>query len=229
MRPGPGEAGDVTAGTSDDATVGEVGEVGEVGDVTVEAAGGSRLSDDLERVLRTWSAPDGEQEALRESFLGHLVRHPDAVHRDGPPEHFTVGCVVLDAEGEQVLLTLHAKARRWFQLGGHIEPGDASIASAALREAVEESGLSARDLTVHPEPVLLDRHELPGDFGRCTAHLDIRYAAVARPGSQPRVSSESLDLAWWPADALPEGTAEELTPSVRAARAAVAASPPALR
>ena len=39
-----------------------------------------------------------------------------------------------------MLLTLHAKAGQWFQLGGHCEPGDATLAGAATREAAEESG-----------------------------------------------------------------------------------------
>ena len=42
---------------------------------------------------------------------------------------------MLDAAGDAVLLTLHAKARAWFQLGGHCEPGDLTLAGAALREA----------------------------------------------------------------------------------------------
>jgi 8-oxo-dGTP pyrophosphatase MutT (NUDIX family) len=171
-------------------------------------------------VLRGWLPPDAAQDRLRREYLDHLGAHADGVAKAGPPAHLTASCVVLDATGEQVLLTLHRKAEAWFQFGGHLEPGDASVWAAARREACEESGLD--DLEPLPHPVHLDRHLLVGSFGTCREHLDVRYAAVARPGSAPRVSAESHDVRWWPADALPPGTRRELEPLVSLARRAIA-------
>ena len=119
-----------------------------------------------------------------------------------------------------MLLTLHRRARKWFQFGGHLEPADRSVRAAAAREAAEESGID--DLRLTPMPVALDRHVLLGDFGRCREHLDVRYAATAPPGAEPRVSAESLDVRWWPVDRLPEGHVEELGGLVSAARRALA-------
>ena len=87
------------------------------------------------------------------------------------------------------LLTLHRRANAWFQLGGHLEPGDASLWAAARREAREESGIDA--LEPLPQPVQLDRHVLVGSFGSCREHLDVRYAAVAPPGVERRGSAPS--------------------------------------
>ncbi len=136
--------------------------------------------------------------------------------RGGPSAHLTASVIVLDAARDCALLTLHRRAREWFQLGGHYEPGDASVWHAASREAREESGIAR--LTVLPDIVQLDRHVLVGEFGRCREHLDIRFAALAPPDVDPQVSDESLDVRWWPVDALPEGTAAELAPLVAAAR-----------
>lgn len=179
----------------------------------------AHLHADATAVLGRWSAPDAEQEELRRGYLVHLAAHPDGVAKAGPPAHLTGSCLVVDATGEHVLLTHHRRAGQWFQLGGHLEPGDATLHDAARREAREESGIP--DLEPLPEPVQLDRHTLEGDFGRCREHLDVRYVARAAAGAVPRVSEESHDVRWWPVDALPEGTRAELSPLVEAGRRAL--------
>ncbi|GAA6524502.1 NUDIX domain-containing protein [Intrasporangium sp. DVR] len=174
---------------------------------------------DAVAALTRWAAPDAEQEQLRVDYLLHLQRHDDALSRSGPQAHLTGSVIVLDASGERVLLTLHQKARRWFQFGGHFEADDESMVQGAGREAREESGIDA--LTVLPEIVMLDRHPLGTAFGRCREHLDVRYAAVAPPEAVPAVSSESVDVRWWPADGLPDDSRDELLPLVRAAQRAL--------
>ena len=176
---------------------------------------GGVLHADAVRVLAAYRPADGQQEAMRQDFVGHLAEHPDGVWKSGPAAHLTASCLVLDDGLGQVLLTHHRKARRWFQFGGHLEPVDRGVRAAAEREAREESGLSR--LRVTPVPVHLDRHRLVGDFGRCTEHLDIRYAATVAAGTTPQVSAESLDVRWWPVDDLPDGRGEELDGLVAAA------------
>lgn len=180
-----------------------------------EHASWRRLHADAVARLEAWAAPDERQERLRLEFLEHLRRHPDALRKSGPPSHLTGSVIVLDEAGSSALLTLHRKARQWFQFGGHFEPGDASVWHAATREAREESGIP--DITALPEIVQLDRHVLVGDFGSCREHLDVRFAAVAPRGAESAVSPESLDVRWWPVDHLPDGTAEDLGPLVDAA------------
>jgi 8-oxo-dGTP pyrophosphatase MutT (NUDIX family) len=167
-------------------------------------------------VLTGWRPPDPAQEALRERYVAHLGSHPDGLLRSCTPDHLTASTLVVSADGEQVLLTLHAKARRWFQFGGHIEPADATLQAAARREAAEESGLS--DLAVDPVPVQLSEHAVAfcGPHGD-VHHLDVRFVAIVPPGVVPAVSAESLDVAWWPADALPDPE-PELVDLVRLAR-----------
>lgn len=167
----------------------------------------AHLDADLRSLLRSWTAPTPAQEALRRDYLDHFDAHeaadPGVTAKAGPPAHFTASCLVIDEGRERVLLTLHRKVGRWLQFGGHIEADDRSIAEAALREAVEESGLPAGALTLRPQLAQLDRHSLGSGFSRCTEHLDLRWIAVAASGSEPVVSEESLDVAWWPIDALP--------------------------
>jgi 8-oxo-dGTP pyrophosphatase MutT (NUDIX family) len=175
------------------------------------------LYDNAVRLLRDWQAPDERQEQLRRDYLAHLSEHADGLLKSGPSAHLTASCMVFDASLRHVLLTLHRKGGFWVQFGGHCEPDDADLASAAMREAVEESGLAATDLALVEQPVDLDRHALPAQFGRCREHLDVAFAAIAPDGAQPVVSDESDDVAWWPLDALPDGIVADLPPRLERA------------
>jgi 8-oxo-dGTP pyrophosphatase MutT (NUDIX family) len=160
------------------------------------------LHADAVRVLDAWRPPTPEQAALRERYLAHLGAHPDGVFRECRPDHLTASTLVLSHDRSRVLLTLHAKARLWFQFGGHCEPGDPTLAAAALREATEESGVAG--LRLDPVPVQLSEHAVPfcGPDGD-VHHLDVRFLAVAARDDAHAVSDESLDVRWWPVDALP--------------------------
>lgn len=158
---------------------------------------------DALRTLAEWKPEDLQQEALRHAFLTLLDARADACLRACEPGHVTSSAMLVDDAGEHVVLTLHPRVGRWLQLGGHCEPEDATLASAALREATEESGIAG--LVVDPVPVHLDVHPITCSLGRPTRHFDVRFVVRAPAGAEPVRSEESLDLAWWPLDALPDG------------------------
>jgi 8-oxo-dGTP pyrophosphatase MutT (NUDIX family) len=114
---------------------------------------------------------------------------------------------VIDPAG-QVLLTLHPRLGRWVQLGGHCEDTDDDILAAALREATEESGIDG--LRIDPHLVAVHVHPVTCSLGKPTRHLDLQFVAHAPSGAAITVSSESVDLRWWPPDALPDGADDAL-------------------
>lgn len=173
------------------------------------------LTLDAVRLLAGWTAPDAEQDALREAFLEHLANVPEGIWRTGRPDHLTASALVLSPDRRRVLLDLHGKVGRWLQFGGHLEPGDAGVADAALREAHEESGVAGLRLLTGG-PARLDRHQAPCAPGSARDHLDVQFVAVAPSGAVPTASSESITVAWWDVDALPD-TDDSVRRLVRAA------------
>jgi 8-oxo-dGTP pyrophosphatase MutT (NUDIX family) len=172
------------------------------------------LRQDALALLDSWVAPTPAQEVLRERYVDYLAAHPSGVLREDRPHHLTASTAVLSADGSSVLLTHQRKAQRWFQLGGHLEPADASVLGAAAREAREESGLALR---LDPVPLQLSEH--PVEFcGPGVHHLDVRFLAVAPVDVAPAVSEESLDVRWWPVEALPDPE-DDLVELVALARA----------
>ncbi|KAA1422602.1 NUDIX domain-containing protein [Mumia zhuanghuii] len=160
------------------------------------------LHSDAYALLSGWDAPDDAQATLRDDYLALLRDRPDALDRSCLPHHLTASALIVSSDGSQVLLTLHRRLRRWLQTGGHCEDGDVTIRGAALREATEESGIAG--LQVDAEPLRLDRHSLTCGGRDDAQHLDVQMLAVAAAGAVPAMSDESLDLAWFDVDELPE-------------------------
>ncbi|MFD3697412.1 NUDIX hydrolase [Streptomyces sp. NPDC058646] len=149
------------------------------------------LYDDAVLTLKRYE----DQPGLRDLYLEHLAAHPDGVYKPCEAGHVTGSALVVDPARGRVLLTLHKKLGMWLQMGGHCEPGDATLAGAALREAVEESGIASGLTLVPGGPVRLDRHPIPAP---CNWHLDVQYAVLAPAGAVAEISEESLDLRWFP-------------------------------
>jgi 8-oxo-dGTP pyrophosphatase MutT (NUDIX family) len=166
--------------------------------------------------LTTWAAPDPAQDALRYAVLSFVLAREDACTRECVHGHITASALVLDHTGTRVLLTLHPRFGRWLQLGGHCEDDDPDIVAAALREATEESGITG--LRIDTDIAALHVHPVVCSLGVPTRHLDMQFIAHAPDDAEIVCSDESLDLRWWPLDALPEGTDFGLAQLTAAAR-----------
>ncbi len=174
---------------------------------------------DAVRLLTAYASPDPYQQALRRDYLEHLAAHPDGTRRECLPDHLTASAIVVDPTEERVLLGLHAKAKLWLQMGGHIEDGDGTIAAAAMREATEESGIDGLQLWSEL-PLALDRHPAPCS-PQARYHLDVQFLAIAPPDAVHAVSAEQIELRWCPYEALAEPTDDAVRRLVARAREAL--------
>jgi 8-oxo-dGTP pyrophosphatase MutT (NUDIX family) len=122
-----------------------------------------------------------------------------SLDRESNIGHFTVGCLLLSADHQELLLMHHAKLGCWLQPGGHIEPADPTIEAAVHREVREETGQELASLI----PLEIDIHELRCDGRAPVTHYDIRYCAVTRSRHPLVINEESTDLRWFPTAQLP--------------------------
>ncbi|WIM97361.1 NUDIX hydrolase [Actinoplanes oblitus] len=178
------------------------------------------LYEDAVRVLTSWTATSETAETNRKRTLGLLADGPDAMTRAHRAGHVTASALVVDDAG-RVLLCLHGRLGMWMQLGGHCEPGDETLAAAALREATEESGIDG--LVLDPEPLDIDIHEVrcgaaDGAPAEPSVHYDVRFLLRAPAGAVERISDESADLAWFAPDALPSPLAAGVVQQIGPAR-----------
>ena len=167
-------------------------------------------------LLTEWEPPNAAQDALRHAVLGFLYAREDGCLRSCVPGHVTASALVVANAGDQVLLTLHPRMKRWVQLGGHCEESDPDIVAAALREATEESGISG--LRIDSDLAAIHVHPITCSLGVPTRHLDLQFIARAPADAVIAISDESLDLRWWIVDQLPDGTDAALAALVGRAR-----------
>lgn len=128
-----------------------------------------------------------------------------SLYRETDDAHITVSCLVISPDGSNVLLMHHAKLQSWLQPGGHVDRSDTSLAAAARREVLEETGqdVPAEEMV----PVSVDIHALRCDGRQGLLHHDIQYAAFASENTPLGGNHESTDLRWFPIGSPPPAPA----------------------
>jgi 8-oxo-dGTP pyrophosphatase MutT (NUDIX family) len=199
------------------------------GPVTGETMADGTLHADTVATLTAFAATSAEAAEARRRTLELLRAGPVAMTRAHRAGHVTASTLVTDPDG-RILLCLHGRLGMWMQLGGHCEAGDTSLADAALREAIEESGITG--LWLPPEPIDVDVHPVrcaveDGGPAAPSVHFDVRFVAVCPAGAVERVSAESAALGWFSPDALPSPLADGVVRQIAPALARLAEAPAA--
>jgi 8-oxo-dGTP pyrophosphatase MutT (NUDIX family) len=149
-----------------------------------------------------------------------VAEHADCFERTCRPGHVTASAWVTTPARDRFLLVHHRKLDRWLQPGGHMD-GRPEVVEAALREVLEETGLTDLELagSIGSDgltPFDLDVHIIPARRDATGAvledaheHHDVRLLVIARGDLTPQLSDESHAVRWFTADELHEITDEE--------------------
>lgn len=170
-------------------------------------------------LLEGWPAQTPFDAGMRNVFVARLRSRGDALSPDARPAHVSASLVVLDPTAEQVLLVREAEPAPWGLPEGHWEPGDPTLADAALR--IASAGTGTPDIRlVLASPVDLDVHPAPcaGDPG--ARHHDVRFVGIAAVDA----GSAGPGASWFPVGSLPVGADPSLARAVERSVAAVRAT-----
>ena len=154
----------------------------------------------LEALLATRMPSDDREAAHLATMLALLGASGDSLSRlHFDPGHFTASGFVVSPDRRSLLLVHHTKLEKWLQPGGHVEPGDTDLETAARREVVEETGLEELqalgllDLDVHRFP---ERGNEPAHD-----HLDVRFGFIAA-SSEAVAGDGTTEVRWFPLQAV---------------------------
>ena len=152
----------------------------------------------LWKLLQSYFPADEQEERKRLEIIDFIERNPDCFERNLAEGHITGSVLVINDDYTHALLTHYAILDLWLQFGGHSD-GDPNILNVALREAVEESGLTSLRFISDKIGIFdVDIHEIPHDstldFNH--KHHDIRFLLVADDKEKFTITRESKDLKW---------------------------------
>lgn len=148
--------------------------------------------------------PCNEQErADKQQMLRDMDTFSDLLTRENATAHFTASCWIVDPTRTKVLMAYHNLYRSWAWLGGHAD-GEADLLSVALREANEESGITAQPVSdeIYSLEILhVAPHVRRGQFVCAHLHLNVTYLFVADERAPIRCKpDENSAVRWLPAE-----------------------------
>jgi 8-oxo-dGTP pyrophosphatase MutT (NUDIX family) len=150
---------------------------------------------ELLNILNEYAPYFLEEKEYRKEIINFLKNNDIVFGKGNKDGHITSSSWIVSKDRKKVLLTHHNKLDKWLQLGGHTESHE-RVQEGALREAVEESGLSS--IAYISEKIFdIDVHTIPARGSEKEhIHYDIRFLFEADTEEKLHVSNESKDVKW---------------------------------
>ena len=127
--------------------------------------------------------PVNEQEENdKKVMLDYMQKNSDYLTRENEVAHFTTSIWTVNKERTKTLMVYHNIYDSWSWIGGHAD-GEEDLASVALRELEEETGVESATLVSKDifslEILTVDGHMKKGRYIPSHLHFNVTYLAEA--------------------------------------------------
>lgn len=157
----------------------------------------------LQDTLAGYEPYDATEAVILRQLREFLAGNANPYDRTNLTAHVIADAWIVNSARSHVVLHHHVAGNLWTTPGGHCD-GSPDVLAAALREAEEESGLTAL-ASLCPGVFDLNSGNIPlrqKAWGLEPAHIhfDVCYAFEAAQNAKLRLSEESHELRWVPLD-----------------------------
>lgn len=152
--------------------------------------------------LHTHRGVDEKEIADTQKIIQLVEEDWDAcLYRNRPEAHITGSALLMSMDTGKILLMFHKYQKRWLQFGGHVD-GNSNILEAAIRETVEESGITDV-FPLCPDILDIDIHFIAANPIKNEGdhyHYDIRYLLGTE--NEDFTAPEGHEMRWFAFDEL---------------------------
>ena len=146
-------------------------------------------------LLKNYFPQTPEEITYKNRMISFIEANPLCFERSLEQGHITGSAWLLSNDDSQALLMHHNKLNLWVQLGGHCD-GESDVLQVAVKEAQEESGISAI-VPVINEIFDIDIHCIPANSREKEHyHYDVRFLLRVASNEKFVQNSESKELRW---------------------------------
>lgn len=159
-----------------------------------------KTKEQVEEALEQYEDEYGDASVERIKAFVAATKQDNLYTRHNFSGHITASAFIFHPESNELLLIHHSTLQRWLQPGGHVEEDDTTLQAAALREAVEETGLSADCFTLFPGIIDIDSHTISANTGKQEPqhfHHDIRFLFTCNSAYAAHVQHEHVSGCRW--------------------------------
>ena len=146
--------------------------------------------------------PVNEQEEKdKKIILDYMQKNSDYLTRENEMVHFTTSIWTVNKERTKTLMVYHSIYDSWSWIGGHAD-GEEDLASVALRELKEETGVKSASLVSNDifsiEILTVDGHMKKGKYVPSHLHFNVTYLAETEEKQELVVNEdENKDVKWF--------------------------------
>ena len=151
--------------------------------------------------IKNYIPVNKQEEKDKEIMLAYMQKNSDYLTRENEVAHFTTSIWTVNKERTKTLMVYHNIYNSWSWIGGHAD-GEEDLASVALRELKEETGVESATLVCKEifslEILTVDGHMKKGKYVPSHLHFNVTFLAEADEEQELVVNeNENKGVKWF--------------------------------